>query len=246
MSQRLFNVNNQSRCVVVDPFWSSVVLLAINDNKADGTTSFDDQSDSNHTLTAVGNAQYDTAQAPAGLTSTLLLDGSGDYVGITTANVLEDMVSNANVIKTIEVWARATAIAHSNELWNRPALLSKGNVYANFSVVDSGELLFYWYDGATKEVISSGAGITTSVFYHFAADFNGSGGLTLYKNGTSIASGTFTGLHSGASGGVELIGANASAMPSQYWNGHLGAMRVTNARRYTGNFTPPPLPLGVI
>src|SRR5690348_13363874 len=65
---------------MADPFFSSVVLLAVNDNKADGTTVFADQSNSAHALTAAGNAQYDTATAPAGMTSTLLVDGTGDWV----------------------------------------------------------------------------------------------------------------------------------------------------------------------
>lgn len=61
-----------------DPYWASVVLLAENDNAADGTTTFIDQSASAHTITGVGNVQYDTAQAPSGMTSSVLYDGNGD------------------------------------------------------------------------------------------------------------------------------------------------------------------------
>jgi hypothetical protein len=63
---------------MADPFFASVVLLAVNDNAADGTTTFIDQSASAKTLTTVGNAQYDTAQAAPGMTSSGLFDGTGD------------------------------------------------------------------------------------------------------------------------------------------------------------------------
>src|SRR3990167_8152900 len=65
---------------VTDPYWSSVVLLAFNENGADASTTFDDASNANHTLTANGNAQWDTAQAPTGLTSSALFDGTGDSI----------------------------------------------------------------------------------------------------------------------------------------------------------------------
>ena len=57
-----------------DPYFANVVLLAGNESGADGTTTFLDQSSYARTLTAVGNAQWDTAQAPTGQTSSILLD----------------------------------------------------------------------------------------------------------------------------------------------------------------------------
>lgn len=61
----------------VDPYYSSVVFLA-QWAGADGSTTFTDEK--GHALTGAGNAQIDTAFAPAGMTSSLLLDGTGDYI----------------------------------------------------------------------------------------------------------------------------------------------------------------------
>ncbi|MCR4298188.1 MAG: hypothetical protein NUV75_05470, partial [Gallionella sp.] len=94
-----------------DPSWASVTLLAFNDNAADGTTTFDDQSDSNHTLTPAGNTQYDTAQAPTGLTSSILFDGTDDRIliasssdfGFGTGDLTVEGFSYPNSLATLSV-----------------------------------------------------------------------------------------------------------------------------------------------
>jgi hypothetical protein len=65
-----------------DPYFANVTLLCINDSQADASTSFADQSLSAQTITANGDFQYDTAQAPSGLSSSGLADGTGDYLFI--------------------------------------------------------------------------------------------------------------------------------------------------------------------
>lgn len=62
-----------------DPYWANVVLLAGNDSQPDGSTTIADQSSAAHgNATVAGNTQYDTAEAPTGLTSSIRVDGAGD------------------------------------------------------------------------------------------------------------------------------------------------------------------------
>lgn len=61
---------------------SNVVLQIINNNKGNGTTVFADQSYWSHNVTASGAAQYVTAQAPTGMTSSMLLDGASDFLTV--------------------------------------------------------------------------------------------------------------------------------------------------------------------
>ena len=61
-------------------------FVILNDNLADGTTAFVDTGPQGRTITVHGNAQYDTAQAPTGMTSSLLLDGTGDGISVIHAS----------------------------------------------------------------------------------------------------------------------------------------------------------------
>src|SRR5687767_4191678 len=63
-----------------------VVLLAVAERAADVTTSFDDQQAATHTVTDTGDEVWDDGQAPSGLSSSLLLDGTGDAIGVTTGH----------------------------------------------------------------------------------------------------------------------------------------------------------------
>src|SRR5687768_4015081 len=64
--------------IATDPHFASVVLLCDFDG-TDAATTAPDESPVGRALTFVGNAQIDTAQFKYGVSS-LLLDGSGDYV----------------------------------------------------------------------------------------------------------------------------------------------------------------------
>lgn len=84
----------------VDPFFSNVVLL-IDADGTDASTTIIDESSTGHTLTAFGDAQLDTAQKKFGASS-LLLDGVGDYVD--SALSTEHDFGSGDF--TIEYWLR--------------------------------------------------------------------------------------------------------------------------------------------
>ena len=215
-----------------DPYWSSVVLLAVNDNKADTTTSFDDQSNSNHTLTAAGNAQYDTAQAPTGMTSSGLFDGTGDYV---TAPANGDFTFGTGDL-TIEMMVRLNSDGAFGVL---SAGKSAPHNWLLLVRADINTLRFVANDAAV--VLDQTWSPSTATWYHIAFVRSGNNwyhfvdgvqlgttltnSATIQTNNQTVAIGAFN------------DGANA-------YDGWISNLRVTKGvARYTANFTPPSLPL---
>lgn len=219
-----------------DPYFASVVLLAVNDNAADGTTTFVDQSSYARTLTAAGNAQYDTAQAPTGMTSSLLLDGSGDRV--TSANAAEFDVGTQDF--AFEMWARPAALTGVKEWFGRRTTGDEGP----FIIAPNGTSL-QWYAssaGLSWDVASASPIGTVAIgtWYHVALSRTGStfrAFLDGVKNATEVTS--------SASLYDNNEGINIGGIATVEFNGHVAAVRWTigSNRNYTANFTPPTLPL---
>ena len=82
-----------------DPFWNEVIAFASFDG-ADAATAFTDESAAKRVWTFSGDAQLDDAQTKFGTTS-LLLDGTGDYVSVPQSANL-DIVDDF----TLEMWVR--------------------------------------------------------------------------------------------------------------------------------------------
>ena len=80
------------------------VVLHVNCNGADTSTTFTDESKGGHTLTANGDAQVDTAQSKFGGAS-LLLDGTGDYLSLSDSS---DFNFGSEEF-TVEFWLRITS-----------------------------------------------------------------------------------------------------------------------------------------
>jgi hypothetical protein len=233
----------QSRSsAVTDPLWSSVVLLVGNNNGANGSTAFTDQSNNAKTITANGNAQWSTASAPSGMTSSGLYDGTGDYLASTTATVLNDMTSST-VVKTVEFFINPTVLTTGAQLYTSSTVLEKGNLYIGWQVLNNGSIRAYWFNviSAQKSITSSAGAVSTGAWTHVAFDYDGSGNLTIYAGGTSVGTGTFDGVAAASANTTESIGRNQQSAAA-FWNGYIGPLRITNARRYTGAFTPPTLP----
>ena len=86
-------------------------VLLLHCDGTDGSTSFIDSSSSGHTVTAVGNAQIDTAQYKFGGASALF-DGSGDYLTVPDSS---DFNFGANPV-TIDFWVKFNAITAEDGL----------------------------------------------------------------------------------------------------------------------------------
>lgn len=165
--------------------------LLLHFDGSDAATTFTDDSGESHTVTAVGNAQLDTAQQVFG-TAAGLFDGTGDYL---TLDGSSDFAFGSSDF-TIEFRFRLATINAQYDLYDsRPA--STNGLYP-YIYITSGNLLRYHVDSAdrisgTTElavdtwyslVISRREGVTR-MFLDGAQEGSSYADSNAYLNGTS-------------------------------------------------------------
>lgn len=221
---------------MADPDFSNVVLLLPFDG-SDGSTTFTDASDLANTVTAVGNAQLDTAQKKYG-TAAGLFDGSGDYLSVADSADMELGSGDA----TIEGWVRFNALPSSG---NSVAFVGKwGGASGTRSLIvginNSGGTYRSKFTFSVNgvSVVDDFQTITTPVvgtWYHFAFVIE-SGVATHYWDGADVGS-----VSSVSFGNVaqpwNIGAANNGAFDPL--NGWLDDIRLAKEAVYTAPFTPP-------
>ena len=127
---------------------------------------------------------------------------------------------------TVEAWIYATSLSGTwNAIFGHTWASGGGLFYAK------GDGSLDWYEGGSK--LNSGAGtITTGSWIHVAA-VRSSGTLTFYKDGTSVASGSYTGSITDTN---LYLGENQNA--SEPFEGYITRAHATNHAKYTAAFTP--------
>ena len=220
----------------------SNTLLLLHFTGSDASTTITDSSSASptHTVTAVGNAQIDTAQSKFG-GSSLLLDGTGD--NLTIPDHANWQLGGGSGNFTIDFW------------W-RPAVV---NAQANFigqQNDNNNKWRFFWDDGgpAFRFLQRTGGGVdidhnpsfTPSVdtWYHVALVKN-SNEYKIYVGGTLQGSGTTDATSITDYSGVLVIGNDSHAPASAGLNGHLDEFRISDVARWTTNFTPQTTAYGV-
>ena len=162
-------------------------------------------------------------------------DGDGDYLRLPTSNDFDFSGSF-----TIEAWIYVTDTSDS-----RTVLGTCGNIGGRNGIyfgTSGTNFIFFQY--ITNSTLIS-APMTTGQWNHVAGVRNGSV-ITLYINGTSVGSSTFSNSFSGdsAQGGVGGFYTNPQ---TAYFLGYMSDLRVVNGTAvYTSNFTPPTAPLTAI
>ena len=172
-------------------------------------------------ITAIGDAQIDTAQSKFGGASGLF-DGTGDGLNLGTP------VLPATADWTVEMWVYPTSIVATDYL------------FAQYSAGTSGRTTFYHTNtGAVGLFINGGPSITTTgtistgSWQHIAWVRNGSS-FKIYINGTEEGSGT-------GSPSIQQINSIVGAQDSSGANGFIGnidEVRISDTARYTAGFTP--------
>jgi hypothetical protein len=172
------------------------------------------------TFTAEGDAQLSTAQAKFG-PSSLLLDGTGDFVQSNASDVVQDNF-------TIEFFAYASNFAQDAYLWDN-SLSSQGFA---FSLTQFGQLRLIQNNTIIAQTSSST--LINNQWNHFALEQNG-GLLNLYINGNRRLQYSTGG--DSYPGQSYKIGTNEGE--TQFFNGYIDEFRSSNIARYADNFTPP-------
>jgi hypothetical protein len=216
-------------------------LLLIHANGTNASTFFEDDNGvrAPKGISAIGNAQVDTAQSKFGGASALF-DGTGDYLQIPNSS---DFNFGSSAF-TIEGWVRAANFTGSPSImgnaeigtyngWNlqfggngqlyiefvssggasmtlHPTSAFSANTWGHFAFVRSGNSLYIFKDGTLDNTVS----VTWA--------FNNSPSPLIIGKGFGIAGG---------------FSENSTALA-----GHLDEVRISNSARYTTTFTPSTTP----
>jgi hypothetical protein len=175
----------------------------------------------------LGSAQISTSVKKYG-TGSLSFNGSTDYLQTPSSPVI---TLNGNF--TIECWVYFNNVSSAQPIISYGTSGSASNLLFLFNT--SVGLRWYFSGGTVDINQGSTSGWSASTWYHVAAVRSGST-LTLYRNGTSIASGTTTQVYEAGA----LLNIAGSPGDSIFLNGYVDDFRITNGyARYTSNFTPP-------
>ncbi len=212
----------------------SNVKLLLHCDGADGSTSFPDVSSSSHSISAVADAQVDTAQSKFGGASALF-DGTGDYLSGPTDHVDFEFGSGDF---TVDFWFRTTA---GGGQWANP-LISYGSSTASTSSwkVYGGQPLWgYVWQGSTNYNVTATSTTDDGAWHHCALVRDGNT-LRFFIDGTEEDTVDVTGVtNNDANSAVLTIGTDSAGT---VYNGHIDEVRVSDTARWTTDFTPSPGP----
>ncbi len=175
-----------------DPFFGFTILI-LNMTGANGSTVFTDTSFKHRgNATVVSGAQVSTVTAPPNGTGALLLNGLGD--SLTYPNSADFSLSAANSDQyTIEAFVNITAFGTGQN----QVIFGFSDTIGSFSwnmyfPSMGGEFTFFFSpDGSSvTNITSSGAGITTGIWYYLAVDKDATGKIRLYRNTAMVGSAT--------------------------------------------------------
>lgn len=226
-----------------DPPFEAVKLL-VGFEGADASTTFTDESSFARTLTAVGNAQLDTAQFKFGSASGLF-DGNGDYV--TAADSADWLLGTTPF--TIEGFIRfndlnaaelgGALVAHYNSSGNQRSW----GLY--FDSSSGNKLTFIRSSNGTATSVTSGdwpgGAPALNTWYHIAAERDGANILRIYVDGRVIAQESLTTFSFHNSTDTLSIGRlNTTAGFRRWLNGWIDELRIVKGYAvYGGTFIVP-------
>lgn len=202
---------------------------------ADASTTFTDEI--GKTWTAAGNAQIDTAQYKFS-TASGLFDGTGDYISTPDHADWQLDGGSTTTAWTIDFWIRFNS---------DPGTARMGLVQQYVSGTEnwvlrlqSNSLRFQSLSAGIALLVAPSWNPAGDTWYHVAVVKNGTSGYNFFIDGTTITSG-FT-----AAGGdltalpdfaaVLEVGREAA---TNYFNGWIDELRISNVARWTADFTPP-------
>ena len=176
-------------------------------------------------LETVGNAQVSTAQSKWAPTS-MLFNGTTDYLQVNTASDLYNL-SSGNW--TIEAWVYRTGtnqMAVMSYMDNNGASLNGWGVEVNRTT--AGTLYFGTYNASSAfpstSIKSAGNLVPSNVWTYIAVTCVGTT-VTLYVNGTSVATGTRGTVGNNANCRLRIGALNYTTV--SYWQGYIQDPRIT-------------------
>lgn len=181
--------------------------------------------ESGKTWTAGGNAKLDTSQSVFGASS-LLLDGTGDYVLTADSadfSILGDF--------TIECWIRRTTLGRDS-IYSKYVNASSGVL---FDVGASDELRFIMGTGSFLILTSSPTTVPINTWVHVAAVRDGST-MRLFLGGVEVGTLAVTGTPANSVVSSQI--GRDSTDNTRDFTGNIDEFRFSRVARYTSGFTP--------
>jgi hypothetical protein len=185
----------------------------------------------------VGNTKISTAVSKWG-DGSMAFDGTGDYLYSPVA------AFNANSTFTVECWLYLTAF----DAGGLPSgIFFNGTTSSNlnrvqFDVTITGRIQIYLQGPSTNQTILSATGIITTGAWYYVTAVRSSNTITVYVNGTSVATGTVTVVPALPTN--LYVGLTRASSTVLSLNGYIDDFRITDGiARYTTGFTPPSAPL---
>ena len=217
-----------------DPYWNNVSLL-LHGNGANGSTSIIDSSPNNVTVTASNGAAISTSNPKYG-TGSIFCNGATQSVSF------PDPSLGSNNF-TIETWLNTSSTVQyaqiiGNEVNTGGTTADGFTLLVNHNTSSDGQIRLYISSGGgATSVANTATGDWSDGNWHHIALTRSGNTFTIWTDGTSNGSGTWTGDVNGAS--TMYVGRNNVFSPRNLV-GYFDDLRITKGvARYTSNFTPP-------
>lgn len=222
-----------SNAAPTDPYINFTKLIAGNENGSG--TSFLDQSPSAHTLTANGNAVWDATTAPAGLTSSIKLDGTGDYLSTPDS---ADWAFGPNDF-AMEIFVKYTVAPAADKGLIAQAVDATGaGAFMWLAGFGGSKLDGYYTTGgtvATRRDVDNSAWAPGTTLWHHLAWSRSTTSMFMYIDGVQHGLTFNSGADSMFDAALQLcLGADSNGLAAT--NGNIAGIRITNGsnRGYTG------------
>jgi sialidase-1 len=223
--------------MIDNPGIDSTVKLCLQAQGEDGSKKFFDRSQSRNLLTPYGDVQISSTRGKFTGRS-IYLDGSGDYISIP---VNSSFRFGAHDKMSISVWVNfqqanarcIAAFAGDTEAWNS----STGIEWTLYTAVDTGlKPRFGWWTGSTVQFIESSHACSLDE-WHYVTIKKESGDLTMYLNGSPVASASSFTMNLNNSPTALRIG-RQTGTGSAYFNGYIDDLVIRNGVDIDGTYVP--------
>lgn len=200
-------------------------LLLVHSDTSDASSSFSDSSQVGATITAHGNVQHDTAQDLGFGSSSILFDGSGDYLSVPS----NSQYTIGTGPFTFDAIVRpTTSVASVTIVSNR----GSGATVWYFGTGGSGNLIL----ASNTIYMTTSSALSVDTTYHVAlVRLPGSNRTDIYINGTTDANATVS--QNFSTDAQLFLGYDGGGQNN--FNGWMKEPRFSLTARWDANFTPP-------
>ena len=155
---------------------------------------------------------------------------------------------------TVEAWLYPTSHQTQSHFFSKGSGSASTAQQREYSFrFKSGEIGMYWSAGGGSgsgqdQTINASTTINLNEWFHFACTMDSSNNVTLYKNGTSVGTGSFSGTYNTSLNKTARIGRFMDYTGiSHDFHGYISNLRIVKGSVvYSSNFTPPTSPLTAI